>query len=769
MADNSQTFEKYTCPITHEIMKDPVVDPCGHRFERRAIQDWLNKHLTCPLSRISLSRGDLQDDPLMRKDIKLYLKKIGKTFLLNRTVTIFPGGHKEHKIEVEGSYTPANSTPFPFPEIEGAANADDYFVHLKISTSESTDAMIPVDVCCVVDVSGSMSIDAVVQDANGKNVEDANLSILDVVKHAVRTIINGLKPTDRLCIVSFCNYITDVLQLTRMDDAGKKKAETAVDGMEAGGTTHLWGGLKAGMDMLRDGATDGRFSACFLLTDGRPNQIPPAGHLRAVQKYRDCYSIPCTINTFGFGYGIDSDLLTMLATEGKGSYMFIPDGGFVGTAFVNALSNLLPTFSNRMNILLDPLSDDVLLMKTGTDVVFGNLPAKNVWKNTSSPTMVVEISSLRFGQSRDAVIPVRIRAGAAVSIEKCVGIVVKYDTPSDEQGIVCFDGELALNDAGVQCQLARLHASDALTVCAATGKCNIDSARKMLKDCVDAIESSSASSQKPIQELVKDLNKQAAEALCKKEWFDKWGQYYLPSLAMAHSEQICTNFKDPGLQFYGGPLFSTIQDELDTIFLSLPPPAPKRTYSSKHSSPARMSAYHSRDSACFADSCSVLMGDGSNKKVSDIRRGDEVSAGPGKKAKVVCVVKTVVNRRRALVKFPGGLVITEYHPVRIDGVWRFPADLASSEDIEVSAVCSFVLDREHVCIINGVECVCLGHNFTEGIVSHPYFGSEKVIKDLKMLRGWEKGMISLLTGAFARDEKTGLAVGVCLSKAIDNY
>jgi hypothetical protein len=47
------------------------------------------------------------------------------------------------------------------------------------------------------------------------------------------------------------------------------------------------------------------------------------------------------INTFGFGYSIDTTLLLNLAVEGHGVHSFVPDASFVGTAFVNSLSNLL--------------------------------------------------------------------------------------------------------------------------------------------------------------------------------------------------------------------------------------------------------------------------------------------------------------------------------------------------------------------------------------------------------------------------------------------
>jgi hemerythrin len=37
---------------------------------------------------------------------------------------------------------------------------------------------------------------------------------------------------------------------------------------------------------------------------------------------------------------------------------------------------------------------------------------------------------------------------------------------------------------------------------------------------------------------------------------------------------MCTNFKDPGLQLYGGELFRALQNSMDTVFINLPPPVP---------------------------------------------------------------------------------------------------------------------------------------------------------------------------------------------------
>lgn len=80
----------------------------------------------------------------------------------------------------------------------------------------------------------------------------------------------------------------------------------------------------------------------MLLTDGQPNIVPPRGHLPMLQRYQEKNSaLEFSINTFGFGYNLDSKLLTDLAVEGAGTYSFIPDSGFVGTCFVHATRSLL--------------------------------------------------------------------------------------------------------------------------------------------------------------------------------------------------------------------------------------------------------------------------------------------------------------------------------------------------------------------------------------------------------------------------------------------
>ncbi len=42
--------DHFKCPITYEVMKDPVIASDGHTYERKAIEEWLQNHDRSPLT-----------------------------------------------------------------------------------------------------------------------------------------------------------------------------------------------------------------------------------------------------------------------------------------------------------------------------------------------------------------------------------------------------------------------------------------------------------------------------------------------------------------------------------------------------------------------------------------------------------------------------------------------------------------------------------------------------------------------------------------------
>jgi len=297
----------------------------------------------------------------------------------------------------------------------------------------------------------------------------------------------------------------------------------------------------------------------------------------------------------------------------------------------------------------------------------------------------------------------------------------------------------------------------------------------VVKEVSKEIMASSVKNEAAIKDLKTDVDGQMSEAVSREDWYKKWGRHYLPSLLGAHLSQQCNNFKDPGVQHYVSKLFKSLRDDLDAIFLKLPAPkpsAPISKYSASSSggsvsrAPVNMSSYYSSGNPCFDGSCLVAMADGSEKRVKDLRKGDELKSTSSALATIACVVKTITaTGRTQLVKLDGGLAVTPYHPLRVNGVWVFPCDLAESYESDCEAVYSFVLEKkndvEPVMLINGYECVTLAHGLSASkVVAHPFFGTESVLESLQAMNGWAQGRVVLQEGCVVRDSETGLVTGL---------
>ena len=64
--DNSEFF----CPITCAVMEDPVIDPDGNSYERKAIEEWLTRYAASPITRNALSADQLIPNRALRASIE---------------------------------------------------------------------------------------------------------------------------------------------------------------------------------------------------------------------------------------------------------------------------------------------------------------------------------------------------------------------------------------------------------------------------------------------------------------------------------------------------------------------------------------------------------------------------------------------------------------------------------------------------------------------------------------------------------------------------
>lgn len=488
-------------------------------------------------------------------------------------------------------------------------------------TSPKETKRTPSEVVCVIDVSGSMSASATLKSDTGKT-EDTGLTVLDIVKHAVKTVIHSLEDDDHLSIVAFDNKAVTPYELNNMNKKNKDEAQKALNSLRPGASTNLWAGIELGLDVLRLSKKSNERKSVkkvLVFTDGEPTDIPKDGHIVSLQNYRDKYKVlPATVSTFAFGYTLDSPLLLDIAMEGNGVYAFIPDASFVGTTFCHTLAQIVTTYADNLEVSIEP--EDGVEIKE----VLGVYP-----KNTASWGVMVRPGDLNFGQSKNIVVefkaPHKPLLNATIKMrEVSTGKEIKITSEDSEGPKGPIEKHVARLNF-IKSTFSAMTLADSLwpkrtkealgkwrdEIKASEGKLPINSIQTLVT-LIKSFTEFAKYDKKFYEDLLKDIEGQVTEALQTKEAYEKWGRHYLPSLLLAHLMEQCNNFKDPGVQHYIGDAAIAVRDVVDEVFLKLP--APKPSNPAKGSAPVNMSRYYSSSAPCFAGKSLVKLQDGSDRK-----------------------------------------------------------------------------------------------------------------------------------------------------------
>jgi len=500
--------------------------------------------------------------------------------------------------------------------------------------------------------------------------------------------------------------------------------------MDTEGSTNIWDGLFKSMEELRNNGSHNRLGCVMLMTDGQPNQIPPRGHIPMLNRYFDTHPhFSCVVNTYGFGNSLDSSLLDDIAATTNGSYAFIPDSGFVGTIFVNSIANVLTTVATNTVVSLEFDPDRYEAVKEETDIHL-----------TTDPSFVnLKVGTLSGDQERSFVFKLKNNdMGGDITAS-----VTSWDLRTNML-LQCGEPVVAINSPLPQ-DFFRQALFDVVRTALKDGsnQANIDELRSLLAQYHD---------NDYVKGLIADLDGQITLGLSN-EYIHKWGKHFLLSLSRAHLNQQCLNFKDPGVQFYGGALFKQIRDEADDAFNELPVPTPKKTTAGGSarslSLPTRMTSYNYPDGGCFDGEGNVAMANGEFKKVKDLRKGDHVKSKYRildntieRFRTVACIVRTRIKDTVTMVDLDGTL-LTPWHPVFHNDEWQFPAKIGEETQHQLDYIYNVVLDNGHSIYINQVECITLGHGLTHNdVVEHKYFG-DGVVSDLKCSAGWTEGLVDV--------------------------
>ncbi|KXX78807.1 Inter-alpha-trypsin inhibitor heavy chain H3 [Madurella mycetomatis] len=663
---------------------------------------------------------------------------------------------------------------------------------------------VPCDLVLSIDVSGSMGASAPIPARPAEKQEEFGLSVLDLVKHAARTIMETLDSRDRLGIVTFSSRATVLQELTRMTASNKANTLEKIEGMRPLDLTNLWHGIRDGLGLFNTGEEDrgGRVPALLVLTDGMPNYMcPPRGY---IPKLRAMEPLPATIHTFGFGYQLRSGLLKSIAEVGGGNYSFIPDAGMIGTVFIHAVANLQSTFANNATLHLTYPSYLQLEETTG---------------EAQSPIWPVprHLPPLRQHQQN----PLKVLANT--DTPPIINVLLEYQhfTPTIHRAVAhksALDVSSPLDPAEIAYHVSRSSLISFLSIlCPLNAEFehepwltlpdDLPEYLRELAATLPAADEKFATSHAGCRSLMLDLcgsptaaaagappaswTGQIALALTNRDHYARWGMHYLPSLAGAHARQVCNSFKDPGPLLYAtdSPLFLTCRDRLDAAFDTLPAPAPSIPPPGKGdgaaaggsppapAAPVSMWRYRDMDGTCFAGCARVavvIKGGAEGGVVKEVRigrlRNGMWALTPKGPRKVAAVLRTGVASQAMCLVGSGGLLVTPWHPVSMhpSGEWVYPKEVAKRSIRYTGSMYSILLERHedadaHAILVNGVWGVTLGHGLIAGdktmeIRVHGFLGNyDKIRRALGTLPKRSGGVV--LGGGVTRDRETGLING----------
>jgi hypothetical protein len=378
----------------------------------------------------------------------------------------------------------------------------------------------------------------------------------DTVKHAIKTMITSLDSLDRLALI-MPNTKSNLMQMT------SQNKNTVLDILFQPNifkSTNTSYGLKTAINMVD--SNNIRNTAILLLTDGYPSVIdhlvdrdgyPTVSKHRSLALYElkyinlidsvlDTKLKNCSIHTFGYGpYGafgnaVNSNLLTKIATKGKGTYNFIScysTKDMVKTIFVNWLCNFLTTVAYNVKF------------------IFSYFECEKIF----------DIGHICFGQTRTIVIP-------NIYFSHITNAKIKYTSPFMGQEIINTDPQIInfnldkMNQHIIRSKIPELF--DKAIAGANGGGFNI--AKITINNLITEIDTyhKFTYSDSYLCGLQEDLEGQVMLAF-HGDNYDIWGKYYIETFIFAHLGQYC-NGKDPGVQLFGGTLFKFLRNHIETIF-----------------------------------------------------------------------------------------------------------------------------------------------------------------------------------------------------------
>ncbi len=214
-------------------------------------------------------------------------------------------------------------------------NPDTYLLEIGIKGYVPKGERPPANLVFLIDVSGSM--------------EDADK--LPLLKAGMRLLTDQLRPEDKVSIVVYAGAAGVVLEPTSGKE--KDKIDTALDQLQAGGSTAGGAGIQLAYAMAKQGRIAGGINRIILATDGDFNVgVTDIDQLK--QMIEENRKSGIALTTLGFGEGNTNDaLMEQIADVGNGNYGYVDSLKEVKRLLVDQLDATIQTIAKDVKVQVE--------------------------------------------------------------------------------------------------------------------------------------------------------------------------------------------------------------------------------------------------------------------------------------------------------------------------------------------------------------------------------------------------------------------------------
>ena len=354
---------EFCCPITGDIMVDPVISPDGFSYEKSAITRWLSDpNNVDPLTRSPYTISQYSSNRALKEIIERFKSSLpANVQLINLSTN--RSNENSFSESIVSNFTNDNvNLRLKLIKIPESLSTDKLNGILEITSD--TEKQIRNTIALVIDVSGSMEEEVVLPE---KMLEGRGTSRHNLTHHLVKVITKLLPSHSRYTIIFFGSTTKIIVPFSWATESNKIDTLNTLDREYANplnSSTNTLNGILTAYSLLDTELTSNPLNgnvSIILLSDGKSDQnvddiLINDNYVRYKNKME---FVP--VHTIGFSKDCDSRSLQKISSNTNGKFTFIPDATTIGGAGVMSvmspiLSSLYVNSKLKINDTIIPIS-----------------------------------------------------------------------------------------------------------------------------------------------------------------------------------------------------------------------------------------------------------------------------------------------------------------------------------------------------------------------------------------------------------------------------